>query len=87
MEMEHIPQGTLERFIKGKATRREGQEVVMHLLQGCEACRALASEVCRPAISENAYDEAFDRVARPFVAQWGSIRLPVLRGASACSPW
>jgi len=87
MEMEHIPQDTLERFFRGKVTRRENREVVMHLLQGCQACRALACEVCRPAVSEKAYDEVFDRVSRRFIVQWGSIRLPALRGASACSLW
>lgn len=87
MNTSHIPQETLERFVLCRTTRRENREVVIHLLQGCEACRALASEAYRPAVSENAYDEAFDRVARPFAAEWGSVRLPALRGASACSLW
>jgi hypothetical protein len=85
--MEHIPQGTLERFVEGKATRRENREVVMHLLRGCDSCAAMAAKAYRPAVSEQSYNEVFDRVSRRFVEQWGSITLPALRGASACSPW
>lgn len=85
--MNHIPQETLERFIEGKATRRENREVVRHLLQGCETCAALAAGAYRPLISEQSYNEVFDRVSRRFIAQWGSVELPALRGASAWSPW
>jgi hypothetical protein len=88
MELGHIPQGVLERFVEGRATRWERRQILAHLLRGCDSCAALAVRAYRPPVSEQVYEEVFDRVARRLVAEWGSeVRLPVRRGASACPVW
>jgi len=69
----HVTPAELDGFMLGGLTRERRQEVVLHLLRGCEPCRDLLEpylpslfgsrsrfqEIPRPPLA--AYDEAFDR--------------------------
>ncbi len=60
-----IRTSTLKRFVAGQANRHEGQEIVRHLVDGCEACRrwirnnAWGPTGERPEPPPGAYDRAF----------------------------
>lgn len=85
--MDHIPQETLERFMRCKTTRFENREVVAHLLHGCEKCAEIARESCSAVIPESVYAEVFDRVAESFLRQRRLLRFPSSRQVPAGSLW
>lgn len=44
MRSGHPSASTLERFMRGEASGTDNQRVVQHLVSGCQACRAVASD-------------------------------------------
>jgi len=64
---EHHPSGeAFERMTRGIASPEETRGVVRHLLTGCPHCSRLAqaSRTARLPLSEQSYDEIFDRLQR-----------------------
>jgi tetratricopeptide (TPR) repeat protein len=58
----HFTPAELQASLRGELSRKRWQEVVRHLLRGCEDCRALLATGLQPhpSVAEAAYDEALD---------------------------
>jgi tetratricopeptide (TPR) repeat protein len=90
----HIGPAMFRRFLKGKVSRTEAQEIVAHLLHGCDDCAGLVQRIAagdwNPAYEDSAVrgratsfaDEQIRRRAVELVEGWGSWALlePLSRG-------
>jgi hypothetical protein len=66
-----LERDVMDRFVAGKASRRECRVIVRHLLAGCGRCAALAREAFRPPVQEQDYDAALARWIELVPAQAG----------------
>lgn len=66
-----LERDVMDRFVAGNASRREGREVVRHLLSGCGACAAVLRKAFRPPVQEQDYDAALTRWIELVPAQAG----------------
>jgi hypothetical protein len=63
--VDHPSEEALKRFASGRASRREGKTVVVHLLKGCAGCgRKLSLLIEPPPVAAGAYDAALARFDR-----------------------
>lgn len=88
MAEKHVSEDLLGRFLRVEVTKSEAQEVVRHLLTGCDSCAALAHRLAEglgpgapaPADWEVRYEQVFQRALAFASAEEQRIALEKLRG-------
>ena len=76
--MDHPPDGSLQRFVNGTASREESKATVAHLLKGCPACARKIRAFMQPeAVRRESYDLALERFDRGLVEALESSIPPV----------
>lgn len=73
---EHAEPRAFRKLVKGTSSRRERQQIVHHLIAGCERCREQARRTIRPVKDPTSwsYDRVFDRVERRVAKEFEKLR-------------
>lgn len=72
----HAEPRAFQELIQGTSSRRETQQIVRHLIAGCERCCEEARRTIRPVQDSTSwnYDSIFDRVERRLAAELENLR-------------